>query len=95
MGHELTHDWAASGEGFVEVWAGVKGLAGDAASEGVADIAATARAEKMSLLNCIARVLDYGSVVMIQPKDGEEIRDDGEALLYCEWSRLLCTCKAK
>jgi hypothetical protein len=24
---------------------------------------------------------------MIQPEDGEEIRDDGEALLYCEWSQ--------
>jgi hypothetical protein len=30
---------------------------------------------------------------MIQPKDGEEIRDDGEALLYCEWLQILCKAK--
>jgi hypothetical protein len=59
VGHALTHDWAASVEGFLEVRAGVKALAGEAANEGVAEITARARAEKMSLLNCIVRVLAY------------------------------------
>jgi hypothetical protein len=42
------------------VRAGVKALAGEAANEGVAEIAARARAEKMSLLNCIVRVFACG-----------------------------------
>jgi hypothetical protein len=68
-------------------------LAGEAANEGVAEIAARARAEKMSLLNCIVRMLAYGWVVMIRPKDGEEIRDNSEAPLYCEWSHILWKAK--